>query len=237
MDASNRPDGLARSTRGRLFALLAELRRPAGTDELAGLLELHPNGVRVHLARLLADGLVARERVRGRRGRPRDMWTIAPGAEPGGRRPGDYARLGRWLVRILSGVSGRSVSARRIEATGRQIGRELAPDGEGSVEEKMSAALSSMGFQPRLEKVRGSGLAYRLGNCPFCEAVCEDPDVVCRLHRGITRGLLDAIAPEARLLAFVPAEDPRLAGCLIELGGRLTSDDRADPQPVPSRNT
>ena len=120
-----------------------------------------------------------------------------------------------------------------IEETGRRIGRELAPAGEGSVDEKMRAALSAMGFQPRIEEARGCGLAYRLGNCPFCEAVREGPDVVCGLHRGITTGLLDAIAPEARLVAFVPGEDPRHAGCLIELAGPLTPDGRAGPQPAP----
>jgi hypothetical protein len=39
---------------------------------------------------------------------------------------------------------------------------------------------------------------------------------VCTLHRGITRGLLDAIAPETKLAGFV-ARDPDTAGCLIEL--------------------
>lgn len=233
MDVPDRPDDArGHPTRTRLFALLAELRRPVGTDELAGLAELHPNGVRVHLGRLFADGLLTRERVRGPRGRPRDMWAIAPGAHPGGRPPSGYAELGRWLVRIVGGVEvgvGGAAIFGRIEATGRQIGRELAPAGEGSVDEKMRGALTSMGFQPRLEDARGSGLAYRLGNCPFCEAVCEGPDVVCGLHRGITRGLLDEIAPEATLVSFLPAEDPRQAGCLIELGGPLTRDDRADP--------
>jgi predicted ArsR family transcriptional regulator len=225
-------DALAHPTRARLFALLADLRRPAGTDELAELLELHPNGVRMHLGRLLDDGLLARERVRQPRGRPRDMWTIAPGARPGGRPPSGYAELGRWLARALDG---NRISARRIEATGRQIGRELAPGGGGPVEEQMCAALAALGFEPRTENVRGAGLAYRLGNCPFCEAVRESPDVVCGLHRGITRGLLDAIAPEARLVAFIPGKDPARAGCLIELGGPLTPGGRAEPQPAPSR--
>jgi predicted ArsR family transcriptional regulator len=241
MDAPDRPgDALGHPTRARLFSLLADLRRPAGTDELAGLLDLHPNGVRVHLGRLLEDGLLTRERVRGRRGRPRDMWTIAPGGRP----PSAYAQLARWLVRVLAppgrtggaGGAGKSISARRVEATGRQIGRELAPRGKGSAEEKMRGVLTSLGFQPHLEVAPAGGLAYRLGNCPFCDAVREQPDVVCGLHRGVTRGLLDAIAPEARLVSFVPGEDPTRAGCLIELAGPLTRRDRAGPQPVPPRD-
>lgn len=247
MDVPHRPDdALGHPTRARLFALLAELRRPAGTGELAELLELHPNGVRVHLGRLLEDGLVARERVPGRRGRPRDMWMVAPRAHPGGRAPSGYAQLGRWLVRILGGgagarldvADGGRIPARRIEAAGRQIGRELAPTGEGSVDEKMHGALSAMGFQPQVVQDGGSELCYRLGNCPFCEAVREGPEVVCGLHRGITRGLLDVIAPKARLVAFVPGGDPARAGCLIRLrcGSALhaTPSETSPRKPAPT---
>jgi hypothetical protein len=46
---------------------------------------------------------------------------------------------------------------------------------------------------------------------------------VCTLHRGMTRGLLDAIAPRTRLAGFVP-RDPDAAGCLIELQGELADE-------------
>jgi predicted ArsR family transcriptional regulator len=80
-------DVLAQPTRARLFALLEELKRPAGTAELAERLGLHPNGVRVHLERLLDAGLVARARARQARGRPRDAWTNSRDARPGGGPP------------------------------------------------------------------------------------------------------------------------------------------------------
>src|SRR5688572_26200437 len=95
-------DALAQPTRARLFELLGELRRPASTDELAELLELHPNGVRVHLERLHDVGLVARDRERRTRGRPRDVWVISPDAQPGGDPPTGYAELARWLVRSMT---------------------------------------------------------------------------------------------------------------------------------------
>jgi hypothetical protein len=40
--------------------------------------------------------------------------------------------------------------------------------------------------------------------------------VVCTLHRGLTRGLLDTLDPRATLLTFQP-RDPDHAGCLIEV--------------------
>jgi predicted ArsR family transcriptional regulator len=222
-------DALAQPTRARLFTLLGELRRPAGTEELADRLELHPNGVRIHLERLHSEGLVERERSRQARGRPRDMWTIAPEARPGGAAPSGYAQLGRWLARALA--SSRT-SARTVEATGREIGRELAPVADGSAEERMHATLSSLGFQPRRETTPAGGITYRLCNCPYRDAARESPDVVCVLHRGMTRGLLDVIAPNTTLTGFVP-NDPDEAGCRIELtGGLKTEDPTRDRQPV-----
>src|SRR4051794_31151814 len=104
--------------------MLGELRRPAGTEELAEGLALHPNGVRAHLERLRASGLVVRERPRQGQGRPRDLWMIAPEAQPGGEPPRGYVNLGRWLTRVIA--AGKT-SRRAIEAAGRQIGREVAP--------------------------------------------------------------------------------------------------------------
>jgi predicted ArsR family transcriptional regulator len=97
-----RPDDvLTQPTRARLFALLDELKRPARTKELADRVGLHPNGVRVHLERLRSAGLITRTRVRQAVGRPRDEWSIAPEARPGGNPPSGYAQLVRWLARAI----------------------------------------------------------------------------------------------------------------------------------------
>src|SRR4051812_16476100 len=221
-------DVLAQPTRARLFSLLGELRRPAATEELAAQLELHPNGVRTHLERLRQAGLVERERARQRRGRPRDMWAVAPDARPGGEPPSAYANLGRWLARAI--VPGRT-SLRSVEATGREIGRELAPaTGSGGAEEKMHTTLASLGFQPR-RSLDGTGtLTYTLCNCPYRDAVRSNQDVVCALHRGLTRGLLDVVGPETNLTGFVP-RDPYDAGCLIELRGPMADEARGRRSP------
>ena len=159
MDVPPAPvDALAQPTRARLFALLGELRRPAGTDELARRLKLHPNGVRMHLERLHEGGLVVRERERQARGRPRDTWSISPQAQPGGDPPTAYANLGRWLVRAIAAGGTR---VRDVEATGRQIGRELAPAStEASPEERLIGVLAAMGFQPRRQFDPAGTLTY-----------------------------------------------------------------------------
>jgi predicted ArsR family transcriptional regulator len=212
------PGELAQPTRARLFALLGELQRPASTDELAARLQLHPNGVRVHLERLRSAGLLVRERERGARGRPRDRWSISPDARPGGEPPTAYADLGRWLVRAISASQ---VDLEDVEAAGREIGRDLSTSDDGRrPEARMYDTLVALGFQPERETVEPGALQYRLGACPYRDVVRERQPVVCTLHRGITRGLVDRIDPDTTLADFVP-KDPDEAGCLIRLSGPI----------------
>jgi predicted ArsR family transcriptional regulator len=211
-----RSDVLAQPTRARLFARLASLGRPVGTDELAVELGLHPSGVRVHLERLRSAGLIARDRVSQPLGRPRDNWSIAPDALPGGDPPDAYRRLARWLARSIPSRPGR---LREMERAGRALGQELAPArGPSGAEEAMGRILTVLGFAPQRERPKTEEVVFRLGSCPYREAVRENQPVVCALHRGLTRGLLDGLAPSARIRGFVP-EDPDQAGCLIEIEG------------------
>lgn len=207
-------DALSQPTRAHLFRLLGELGRAAGTAELAEQLGLHPNGVRMHLERLQRDGLLIRESEPQPRGRPRDVWKIAPDAQPGGRAPRAYTDLVRWLARA-TGSGSRGL--RGIEAAGREIGQELASRQGTSGEDAFQTTLTSLGFQPRLKSRTGERLTICLGNCPYRDAVRENQPVICSLHRGITRGLLDVMAPDVKLTEFEP-HDPDRAGCLIELG-------------------
>lgn len=204
---------LAQPTRARLFALLTELRRPAGTVELAERLRLHPNGVRIHLERMQQAGLVQRTQARAARGRPPDTWMITPTAEPGGRPPRAYQDLGRWLARALNTHPD---ELRRIEETGQQIGRELAPAGAERDPNAFMTLLTTLGFQPAIEHRENGRVSFCLHNCPYVDAVHENQPAICALHRGMTRGLLEIIRPDAQLVDFVP-HDPDEAGCTIEL--------------------
>jgi predicted ArsR family transcriptional regulator len=209
-------DVLAQPARARLFARLASLGRSAGTDELAAELGLHPSGVRLHLERLRGAGLVSRERVSQPVGRPRDSWSIAPDARPGGEPPDAYQRLAGWLARS---IASRPARLREVERAGRELGRELLPDhSPPRPEETFGRVLTALGFAPQRERPKGGRVVFRLGNCPYREAVRENQPVVCTLHRGLTRGLLDGLSPSARITAFIP-EDPDRAGCAIEIRG------------------
>lgn len=209
-------DVLAQPTRRRLFALLTATGGAATTDDLAARLGLHPNGVRTHLQRMCDAGLVERRRVPQSRGRPRDEWAIAPGAPAPPEEPSAYAPLARWLARTIPATPQR---LREVEATGREIGRELAAGAPpGPPGPAVGAMLATLGFHPRVEADAGDRFACRLGTCPYRESARENQAVVCTLHRGVTRGLLDRLAPGARLARFVP-HDPDRAGCEIEIEG------------------
>jgi predicted ArsR family transcriptional regulator len=220
--SDRRGDVLAQPTRGRLFAHLAALGRPAGTDELAAELGLHPSGIRVHLERLRAAGLISRERAPQEIGRPRDSWSVAPDALPSGEPRDAYPRLARWLARSIPARPGR---LREVERAGRELGRELQPTrGQAAAEESMGRALTALGFAPQRRRGKAGRVVFRLGNCPYREAVRENQTVVCALHRGLTLGLLDQLKPAARLTDFVP-KDPDHGGCLIEVEGFERSRD------------
>jgi predicted ArsR family transcriptional regulator len=206
---------LAQPTRRRLFALLGDLGGSASTDELAERLSLHPNGVRTHLQRMRDAGLLIHRRVARPRGRPRDAWAIAPTARPGGDPPHAYGALARWLARTIPATPAR---LREVEAAGRQIGHELASAGATAPEQAIGDLLAALGFEPEIDPAPEGRLRCRLGNCPYRDSVRENQDVICTLHRGLTRGLLDQLAPTATLARFVP-HDPDRAGCEIDIDG------------------
>jgi predicted ArsR family transcriptional regulator len=211
---SGSDDVLGQKTRARIFALLVERRAAMSTEELAGPLGMHVNGVRRHLELLHDAGLVERRRSRGARGRPGDRWLVAADARPGGESPSGYADLAGWLARTIPSGPARLGA---IERAGQEIGRELAPHTAGDPLERFRSALAALGFQPVIER-DAHGFACRLGNCPYRDSARQSPEVVCTLHRGITAGLLAALDPKAKLTRFEP-HDPTRAGCLVEVEG------------------
>ncbi|HZO77021.1 MAG TPA: helix-turn-helix domain-containing protein [Solirubrobacteraceae bacterium] len=216
LDRGSESDVLAQPTRAHLFGRLARLGRLASTDELSEELGLHRSGVRAHLERLRAAGLVSRERLPQPRGRPRYGWQIAPNALPRGEPPDAYRTLARWLARS---VPPRPARLREVERTGREVGREISPPHEKSeAVQAMGRTLTALGFAPQSELKSNGHVVLTLGSCPYRGAVHDNQPVVCGLHRGLTQGLLDVLEPAARLANFVP-KDPDRAGCLIEVEG------------------
>ena len=212
-------DVLTQPTRRRLFDLFAELGGAATAGQLAARLDLHPNGVRRHLLRMRDAGLLVERQVAQSRGRPRAEWAVAPDAAPDSGAPEAYRALAGWLARSIPASPAR---LRDVERAGREIGRELAQAANGRGEQVIDDVLAALGFRPVVQRDGSGRLTCRLRNCPYRDSVHENPAVVCTLHRGLTRGLLDEVAPTSRLTRFVP-HDPDRAGCEIEVDGLAVS--------------
>jgi predicted ArsR family transcriptional regulator len=218
VDAPAEQSLLGQPTRARLFAVLQELRRAATTEELARAVDMHANGVRRHLERMHEGGLLERHRSRHGRGRPRDEWSIAPKASPDGGPPRGYADVARWLARAIPAGPGR---LRQVEGTGREVGRDLVTGPTDDLAAAFRQTFSALGFQPEVEDSDGGAITAKLCNCPYRDSVRENPEVICRLHRGVTVGVLETLDPDARVVRFEP-HDPDRAGCMVEIvrGGR-----------------
>jgi predicted ArsR family transcriptional regulator len=212
-------DPLSQPTRARIFEHLCYLRRPATVTELAQTLGLHPNGVRLHLDRMVRAGLLKRDHLARGHGRPPYRWSVAEDALPAGRPPTAYRELAQWLVQL---VSADSHGVERVHQTGREIGKTLAPnDPDGlAPNQTLGAVFSAMGFRPTQTNDPSAGcVTFCLCNCPYREAVHKNQTLVCELHKGITEGLVEALAPDAELAEFV-AKDPETAGCLVEIASK-----------------
>lgn len=214
METPSPPPGdvLAPPVRLQLMTALAELLRPATTQELADRIGRHPNSVRLQLERLADAGLLERRTVAQPRGRPRHEWAIAADARPGGELPDAHVRLAGWLAQAL----GRPRGVAEVEQVGREAGRELAPSTARPVGDAISDALAALGFAPHHERPEPGRHRYTLRNCPYRVAVRVNQPAICGLHRGVTRGLLDGLEPSAELSEFSP-RDPDAAGCVIEV--------------------
>jgi predicted ArsR family transcriptional regulator len=104
----------------------------------------------------------------------------------------------------------------------------MAPAESGDLaEQQLFDVLSALGFQPEREINDARELTYCLGNCPYRDVVRERQSLVCGLHRGMIRGLIETLDDSTELTAFV-ARDPDVAGCEVALVGPIVTAALAD---------
>jgi predicted ArsR family transcriptional regulator len=201
-------------TRTRILGLLED--SPAGmtADELAEALELHPNGVRRQLRALIEDGAVGATRdPAAARGRPATRYRAADAD----REAAAVRRLSRMLVALVSELH---PDEALVEEFGRRQASDLASGEDGRT--AILDLLTTLGFAPQETTggadARAGRLEVVLGHCPFREAVREEGgEMVCVLHRGISRGLAE-LSPGGRLADF-EVRDPTQAGCRLVAEG------------------
>lgn len=198
---------------------------------LADRTGLHENTVRSHLDRLVRDGLAAREvEVRTVRGRPRHVYRaevaggIADGSDPlapGPARGLDEAAARAGLTRVL--LAGYGAAEVDVVVAARDAGERMldtlpgAPraSGTGSRADQLrelTAHLDRLGFDPVPAEGpddADGGSVVQLWRCPFLDLARARPEVVCAVHLGLARGLLDRVAGPLRADRLVPFAGPR----------------------------
>jgi predicted ArsR family transcriptional regulator len=210
-------DGLGPSRR-RVLALLQDAGRPMTAHEVGERLEVHPNSVRFHLDALAAEGYVVRDREsRSAPGRPSVTYAATPEAPPVARRRYPL------LARVLAGVIDERLGdpAATSERAGRDWSRSLPLPGPGSGEltealalDVLTDSLDEVGFDSRAVEDE-EGLRIEVSHCPFLEVAADHEDVVCALHLGLMRGVLERVQAPVHVLELEPLVEPAL--CLARL--------------------
>jgi predicted ArsR family transcriptional regulator len=205
-------------TRARVLALLQDAGEPMTAAAAADRMGLHVNTARFHLDALTADGLVVREREeRSTPGRPKMMYAAASSA------PGVAGRSYRLLAEILTSYLADRLPdpAASAEEAGHAWGRFLteparpfaAPDAEQALDALVDG-LGRVGFESHVVDERGS-LRLEVSHCPFLEVAEGHNDVVCSVHLGLMKGMLEQMGAPVRAEDLEPLVEPSL--CIARL--------------------
>jgi predicted ArsR family transcriptional regulator len=207
---------LADPSRLAILRILEGADGPLDVQALADAVGLHANTVRWHLGILAEAALVAEARVgSGARGRPRHAYRLVPGALDD--HPGGF----RLLADVLAEVIARGGDPAAIEEVGRERGRELAGEtAPGSRERAVAAVvrlLEQFGFQPRMRRT-AAGRRIDMRPCPFGDTAWKHSAVVCPLHLGLMRGVLEGAGDVVEATGLEPFAQPNL--CVAHLAVR-----------------
>jgi predicted ArsR family transcriptional regulator len=227
-------------SRQRILGLLREASHALGVQEMAERTGLHPNTVRFHLDRLVADEVVARHvEERTEPGRPRLVFTAVPRPDPARDRR-NYQFLAEILTGHLSGTAADPAAA--ATEAGRVWGRYLVerPAPFQQVTEQQAVGqllriLDEIGFSPALDP--DDPRRILIPHCPFRELAATHREVVCSIHLGLMRGALAEMGAPVTADRLYPFVEPSL--CVAHLapasdaerpsetgrGGRLAAND------------
>lgn len=174
-------------TRERILELVGNADQGLALSAIAATTGLHENTVRAHLEALLEDGYLLRKAAEATgRGRPAWIWFPAETQES------TYAALASVLAEQLvhSADDPRAASI----AAGRRWGQSLGTGPEAThlpaqpAETLVLNSLEAMGFAPAVSEDH----SITLNACPLIGAAEKNPGIVCNVHLGMVRGLLES---------------------------------------------
>lgn len=198
--------------------VLAELRaarHPLRIVDIAERLRVHPNTVRFHLAGLIERGQVERiDAAPTGPGRPAQQFRIVPRMDPRG--PRHYRLLAEILLAELVETSG---DGSRAVAAGRAWGARLSPqtgDIDDEPTDRLVDLMADLGFAPDRDDLDDRRIGLR--HCPFLELAEAGQQVVCDVHLGLLRGVLDAWQAPITADRLEPFVEPDR--CLVHLAAK-----------------
>jgi predicted ArsR family transcriptional regulator len=187
--------------------------------EVVELVGLHPSTVRAHLEQLVDAGLLVKARASdGLPGRP--AWRYrAAGPGPA---PAPYRTLAAALLDHLA-VSG---GVRAADQAGQAWGSRLAASTQA--ENPVDAAvevLRELGFDPqsRPSVADVPDHEVHLRACPFLDLVGPQPDVMCALHAGMLRGVVQAAGAARARVTLEPFAAPNACVARMRLSPNRAS--------------
>ena len=201
------------NSRERVLAVLRGSETPIGVAAITGATGLSANAVRFHLQNLIESRAVraAADPDHNGPGRPAIRYAATP------REATDPASAYRLLAALLARALNRSAAPGAASEAGRDWARALVPAGSAAGSPKdpieaVSTLFENSGFDPRPGL---DGQTLELHRCPFLDLAVEQPDVVCGIHLGLAKGLLEEIGArrEVRLVPVLDGSGP----CLVRL--------------------
>lgn len=210
-------EALAEPSRRQLLELL-RAGGPADVQVLAGRTGLHVTTIRSHLDRLAQAGLVtARPQQRGRRGRPRILYSAVPdGAD---REAATYQEMvGALVGELARSDNGPELAAAAGRAWGEQLAGPASSPHFDQVPARLVDVMETLGFGPAAGR---HGNEIVLTACPLLDVATRHPEVVCTLHRGLLEGL--AVDPDGRTVLADLRPFATERGCVVELEARAVS--------------
>jgi predicted ArsR family transcriptional regulator len=207
-------------SRSRVLDVLRTAGGPAGVQDVADEVGLHPNTVRFHLDGLVDAGLAERHSEdRHQPGRPRVVYV------PTGNDGSAGQRSYRLLAEMLTGLVAQNLpdpgqaAVTAGEAWGRYLAERPAPSRRVDAAEgarRLTAVLADAGFAPGAVDVEGTDRpVLALRHCPFREVAEQHRAVVCSLHLGLMRGVLGEVRAPLKADRLEPFVEPSL--CLAHL--------------------
>jgi len=215
------PEAALGDSRARVLGVLQDAGAALGVADVAEAVGLHPNTTRFHLDGLVDAGLVQRAtEERETPGRPRTLYSARPEAGRAG--PRSYRLLAEILTSYLASQSRQPAVAALTAGTewGRFLARRPAPFRRATVEQataELVQVLDEVGFAPEAVTV-GRKRRVLLHHCPFREAAEQHREVVCAVHLGLMRGLLEESGAPLQADRLDPFVEPSL--CVTHLAAR-----------------